>query len=159
MSSIREIVEDAYQMTEFDWKPLYPNNMPCNGKEGYYAVKLHESDDGVISGRKYTILFQRETDEEGCLTEDAPIEYYVLFEKNYLEVQGRIEHPEPSNESCPLDALEDSNTLNILEINDYGRFSFVCKTLEEAKKMARRDIRLYLGMRCRICCNAFSGMV
>ena len=22
------------QENKFEWKPLYPNNMPCNGKEG-----------------------------------------------------------------------------------------------------------------------------
>lgn len=145
MPSTREIVEDAYKMTGFDWKPLYPNNMPCNGQEGFYAIKLHELEDGVTSGRKYTILYQRKTNEEGCLTEDAPIEYYVLFEKNYLAIQGRKEHPEPSNESCPLDALEDSNTLNVLEINDYGSFSWVCKTLDEAKKMALERYQAVFG--------------
>lgn len=145
MSSTREIVEDAYSMTGFDWKPLYPNNMPCNGQEGYYAVKLHELEDGVTSGRKYTILYQRETDEEGCLKEDAPIEYYVLFEKSYLEVQGRMEHPEPSDEDDFMGDDWKENTLHACEVNDYGSFSWVCKTLDEAKNRALKQYQLVFG--------------
>lgn len=145
MSSTREIVEDAYKMTGFDWKPLYPNNMPCNGQEGYYAIKLHELEDGVISGRKYTILYQRKTNEEGYLTEDAPIEYYVLFEKSYLEIHGRKEHPEPSDEDGFMSNDCKENTLHACEVNDYGSFSQVCKTLDEAKKMALERYQAVFG--------------
>lgn len=145
MSSTREIVEDAYKMTGFDWKPLYPNNMPCNGQEGYYAVKLHELEDGITSGRKYTILYQRETDEEGCMKADGKIEYYVLFEKSYYEILGRKEHPEPSDECDIMSDDWTENTLHDSEVNDYGGFCWVCKTLDEAKKMALARYQAVFG--------------
>lgn len=145
MSSTREIVEDAYAMVGFEWKPLYPNNMPCNGQEGYYAVKLHELDeDGVLSGRKYTILYQRES-EGGCIKPDAKIEYYILFEKSYYEIVGRKEHPEPSDECDIMEELEDGSTLRSIELNDYGSFSWVCKTLDEAKEMALQRYQSVFG--------------
>ena len=145
MSSTREIVEDAYKMTGFDWKPLYPNNMPCNGQEGFYTIKLHELEEGVISGRKYTIFFQRETDEEGCLKADGKIEYYVLFEKSYFEILGRKEHPEPSDEDDIMSDDWKENTLHACEVNDRGHFSWVCKTLDEAKKMALERYQAVFG--------------
>lgn len=143
MSDIEEIVKDAYALKELEWKPLYPNNMPCNHLEGYYALKLHELEEGVVSGRKYTILFQRKIDEEGMIISEE-VEYYVLLEKSYCEIVGALQHPEPSNASIDSET-ERSNTLHSLEVNDYGRFSCVCKTLEAAKKMAIKNYQGVFG--------------
>ena len=145
MSSIREIVEDAYSLKQLEWKPLYPNNMPCNLLSGYYALKLLELEKGVVGGRKYTILFQQKTDEEGMiLSGNSEIEYYSLFEKSYDAIVGNLEHPKPCNEDVHFEILAE-NTLNSLEVNDYGTFSWVCKSLDEAKERAVKNYQAVFG--------------
>lgn len=144
MAGREDIVKDAYAIKDFEWKPLYPNNMPDNGLTGYYAVKLHEMEEGVLSGRKYTILFQHEMDEDGMILADAGVEYYILFEKCYTEVVGMGVHPEPSNDVDIFSTYE-RGTLNNLEVNDYGCFICVCKTLEQAKKMAVSNYQAVFG--------------
>ena len=68
----REFVENAYKTTENDliWKPIYPNNMPDNGVEGYYCLMLHKDKEGKYSGRKYSIVFQYEEAEKGSEEKD-----------------------------------------------------------------------------------------
>lgn len=144
MAEIEDIVKDAYGVKDFDWKPLYPNNMPCNGLMGYYAVKLHELEEGVLSGRKYTILFQCEMDEDGITLENAGVEYYVLFEKCYDEIVGLGVHPAPSD-NVSMFSTHEGGTLNALEVNGYGRFCYVCKTLEQAKRLAVMNYQMVFG--------------
>lgn len=120
-----------------DWKPLHPNNMLCNGLDGYYCVVLKQYKDGTYYGRKYTIVFQHKEIEPGTGYIDSKnIDRYVLFEKTYSHIIGDLEHPEPTNES-PMLSNHEHNTLNACEVNDYGSFVYAYETLELAKKRAQ----------------------
>lgn len=143
---MREFVKKANALTldDLNWKPLYPNNMPCNGLNGYYCLILHTDSKGITYGRKYTIEFQyKETDLGTGITNRKDIDRYILFEKSYSEIHGSCEHPEPSND---FNLWEDGiNTLNAAEVNDYGRFVYAYKDLEFAKKRALTQYKAVYG--------------
>lgn len=141
---LKEEVEKVYNMSvdDFVWKPLYPNNMTCNGLKGYYSMKLHSNEDGTVSGRKYTILFQHKLDENGCSLSD--IDLYIFFEKSYYDIKGSLEHPEP-NDKFDLSIFNCDDTLTANEVNDYGSFIRACKSLDEAKELALRQYKMIYG--------------
>lgn len=120
----------------FVWKPLYPNNMKCNGLDGYYCLVIRQRDDGTYYGRKYTIEFQHKEIEPGTgYVDSKTIDRYVLFEKIYPEIIGNLEYPEPTNES-PEFFDDNKNTLDAHDVNSYGSFVYAYETLELAKKRA-----------------------
>ena len=123
-------------INEFSWKPLCPNNMECNGLDGYYCLIIRQRDDGTHYGRKYTIEFQHKEIEPGTgYVDSKTIDRYVLFEKIYPEIIGNLEYPEPTNE-CPEFSNNNSNTLDAHDVNSYGSFVYAYETLELAKKRA-----------------------
>lgn len=143
---MKEIVRKAIELTQegLMWKPLYPNNMPGNGLDGYYCLVLNTDSKGKIFGRKYTICFQYKEAEvgTGCMNKDE-IDRYILFEKSYVEIKGKTEHPEPSNVfDFPN---KDNDTLTACEVNDYGSFIYAYETLEAAKQRALRQYNLIYG--------------
>ena len=144
---MREIVRKAIELTpeNLEWKPLYPNNMPCNGLDGYYCLILNTDSEGKVFGRKYTICFQYKEVEEGigCVN-TKEIDRYILFEKSYFEIIGSTIHPEPSDDSWNL-WEESENTLNAAEVNDYGNFVYAYETLDGAKKRALRQYKVIYG--------------
>ena len=120
----------------FVWRPLYPNNMKCNGLGGYYCLVINQRDDGTYYGRKYTIEFQYKEVEPGTGYVDAKtIDRYILFEKTYPKIIGELKYPEPTIEST-MSFEDDQNTLNTHDVNNYGSFVYAYETLELAKKRA-----------------------
>lgn len=121
---------------DFVWKELYPNNMPCNGIEGYYCLV----NVGNNCARKYTIKFQKETlkkdGSNGILNNrnrvTTPVEFYILLEQNYSNIKGEIKIPEPSNDFL-FKSLNNDNTFSNCSVNTYGSFIRVYKDLEGAK--------------------------
>lgn len=147
--SDKEIVEQTYSLTPDDlvWKPLYPNNMPCNSQEGIYCMLLHKNEDGSYSGRKYTIYYQFPVDEDGTtLSCDTP-ELYILFEKNYCNLKGEPKHPEPCNNPQDIfDSLYNKGeVLDSCEVNDYGSFYRAYRDIEDAKKDALKCYQAIYG--------------
>ena len=127
---------DFSQIADIEWKPLYPNNMKCNGLEGCYCVMFYKHKDGIVSARKYTIAFQRKELKPGTgLVEPNSIDRYVLFEKSYPEVIGPLEHPEPTDNWIGLD-LDSKDTFNRYDVNSYGDFVYAYEDLEVAKQRA-----------------------
>jgi hypothetical protein len=120
----------------FSWKPLHPNNMPCNGIDGYYSVICRKDENGNVSARKYTIIFQHKEIYHGTgFVDSNVIDRYVLFEKCYPLVNGPTEHPKPTNEFNWSN--NDTITFNEHEVNDYGRFVYAYETLELAQQRAK----------------------
>lgn len=128
-----EIVEFAEKLKEKDleWKPLYPNNMPCNGLCGCYCFLWIKNKEGEYSGRKYTILFQEKENEKGCV-QKGEVEFYVLFEKSYYNEQEPFVYPEPSNSSI----LASGKPTDIFDINSYGTFIRAYTSENKARERA-----------------------
>lgn len=132
---MKELVKkaSALNLDDLIWKPLYPNNMPCNGLDGYYCLILHKGNEDKICGRKYTIFFQYKEIEEGTgHINRKEIDRYVLFEKNYFNIKGPTKHPEPSDDFDWY--VESSDTLHATEVNDYGSFVYAYEDLDSARK-------------------------
>ena len=144
----RKDIEEVYNMDNDSlvWKPLYPNNMKCNGVEGYYCLIFKKNDDGIVHGRKYTILFQHEEIDEGTgLVDPRKINAYILFEKSYWDVIGPLEYPEATDKE-PYDLLySNGNTLTSSDMNDKGSFIYAYRDMESAKKRALRQFQAIYG--------------
>ncbi len=69
---------------DLTWHELYPNNMKCNPVEGCYSLVFKQSDDRIYCCR-WTIKYQLEEVEPGCVSSDSSIEAYNLFEKRIWE--------------------------------------------------------------------------
>ena len=108
---------------DFNWKPIYANNLIQNGQDGWYAI-LHAKKDGKFYVCKWSILFQREELEPMYQAQDAETESYILFMERYFDLAEPIIYPEPSNET------------SFYDVNEYGSFVRAYKTLEEAKSGA-----------------------
>ena len=138
-------IDDKSKSNVFKWKPLYPNNMKCNGLDGYYCMMIRQYSDGTYYGRKYTIVFQCKEIEPGTGFIDSKlIDRYVLFEKTYPKIIGNLEHPSPTNE-YPEFFQANPNTLNTHDVNDYGSFVYAYETLELAKKRAETQYNHIYG--------------
>ena len=108
---------------DFNWKPIYANNLIQNGQDGWYAI-LHAKKDGKFYVCKWSILFQREELEPMYQAQDAETECYILFMERYFDLSEPIIYPEPSEEA------------SFYDVNEYGSFVRAYKTLEEAKSGA-----------------------
>lgn len=141
--SIKEVLN--MNMDNLIWKPYHANNMIQNGLDGYYTVILKKDKDGKVSGRKYTILFQYESDNNGLILNKDKPELYILFEKSYYDVKGPLEHPQPSFGEN-LKFFEDENiTLSDCEVNSFGTFVHAFKNVEDAKERALRQYQHIYG--------------
>lgn len=133
--NIKEIIKQARDLKAEDivWKPLYPNNMPGNGLEGYYTFLYYKDEEGKYQARKYTILFQGETTPDGMVKHGAEPKYYILFTKVYSDLPFPPKYPSPDDaprRGCYNDEL------NAYDVNDYGTFVCVYESLDDAKRRA-----------------------
>lgn len=139
--TIPEIIDATNKMMDSDlvWNDYCPNNIRSNGVEGFYTVILHQTDSGIWTGRKYTIKFQYKENEDGLRSNE--IEYYLLYEKTYREIFGSLKHPAPSE--TPF--WNSPDTLNDLEVNDFGTLVRVFTNLDNAKKRALKQYKMVFG--------------
>lgn len=150
--TIRNTVDfaDSLKPEDLVWKPIYPNNILSSEMIGYYTLVLRKDSDGRIYGRKYSILFQKEENPEhlgeGVLASHADTELYILLEKNYYDVSGPLDYPEPVKSGYSLSPQsEQGNTFHSYGVNDYGSFVRADPTLELAKKRAVVQFRAVFG--------------
>lgn len=122
---------------EMEWFPLYPNNMICNGIIGQYCLLFHRHNTGVISARKYTILYQHEEMEpaSGHINPNS-ITHYILFEKAYYDVNGALYYPSPSERSWFESEYDREHTFNAYDVNSYGSFVYAYSDIATAKQRA-----------------------
>lgn len=118
---------------DFQWKPLYPNNMPSNPLAGIYLDMFFKEGDH-FQYVKFTIEYKSRCDENGFSHPDEGVKYYVLhlLEENNLEEMFEI--PEPSEEYHPFEHT------NADVLNDYGRFRYVFDDEETAKKVVSNEL-------------------
>lgn len=129
------------QPQDFHWFPYYPNNMPCNGKDGWIALLFRRDSDGEIYCLKWTIRFQYKETRDGLCTDE--IESYNLFMQRYFQFKGPMHYPKPSK-TCPdLPDDDDTDTLTAFGVNDPGDFVRNYSTLQRAKKGALQRSGFY----------------
>lgn len=117
---------------DFEWKPLYPNNMPCNGKEGIYTEMWFDKD-GKYKYVKFTVNYMSRCDADGISHPAEGVKYYVLHELVIDDLEEKFEIPEPNNEFRWDDGLASL-------VNDYGRFRYVFDDEETAKSVAGNEL-------------------
>lgn len=135
MSELVNFMKEVYEKAEkndFEWKPLYPNNMPCNGQEGVYTYMFFKDND-KYTYVKYTIEYFHKVDEEGITRPEDKPRYYVLHGLIENAFAEKFEIPEPNNK-CELDGLG-------LAVNDYGNFYCVFDDEDTAKKVVSAKLK------------------
>ena len=135
MSELVQWMKDVYTKAKennLNWKPVHPNNMPCNGIEGLYTDMFFEKDN-KYEYIKFTIEYVSRCDEEGISHPDEGIKYYVLHELREFDLNEKFEIPEPTDEF-------DINNEYSCMVNNYGRFRYVFNDEETAKKVANKQL-------------------
>lgn len=117
----------------FQWKPLYPNNMPCNGVAGIYLDMFFKEDEH-FKYVKFTIEYMSRCDENGLSHPEEGIRYYVLHLLEMNDLKESFEIPEPSDDYNPFDDTPAD------VVNDYGRFRYVFDDEETAKKVTCNEL-------------------
>lgn len=136
MSETLKWLKDIYLKAhngDFLWKPIYPNNMPCNRKDGIYTDMFFEKD-GKYEYLKCSIQYLSEVDEEGFSHPEKGTKYYVLHELRIEDLEETFEIPEPT------DDFDFRNNLACL-VNNYGRFRCVFDDEETAKKVISSELK------------------
>lgn len=120
-----------------DWKPIYDNN-DFSGvfrENGIYCLLLRDVG-GIAEGLRISIEYQVEEIEPFGRYSNAPIEQYILYEKNYGRIDGKLSfrNPEDTHKVSSYSFMKD--TLNDYDLNNPGTFIRAFGTLEEAKECA-----------------------
>ena len=132
MARIKEQRRIRLRKSDLIWLPIYPNNMPCNKKTGVYTL-VFKLQDGLLTGYKWSIEFQRIEEEPGLILSDAKVELYNLFLKRYTRIKGHLYYPEPTD---VLQSTKERNTFSALDINDKGEFVRSYMSMKEAREGA-----------------------
>lgn len=122
------------QENDFVWKPIYPNNMPCNGKCGIYTDMFFE-DDGRFAYRKFSIEYVSRCDSCGISHPEEGVRYYALHLLEINDLEKTFEIPEPSDDYEPFD----KGNANL--VNDFGRFRYVFDDEQTAKKVVCWELK------------------
>ncbi len=128
---LKEIYIKA-KKNDFVWKPIHPNNMPCNGVNGIYTEMFFEKE-GKYTYLKYSIQYCSRCDEEGLSHPEEGTKYYVLHELRMHDVEKKFKIPKPSNK---FDWNDDRANL----VNEYGRFRYVFDDEDTAKKVVAMEL-------------------
>ena len=121
-----------------DWKPIYYNNAytKCMPENGIYCLLLKDVD-GYANGLRISIKYQFVEEKPFCRRSNATIEQYILYEKDYGIIDGKLSFGNPkesSSWSSKYYCLQD--TLDDCDLNSSGEFVRAFKTLNEAKEYA-----------------------
>lgn len=136
MSTLLEWMKAVYAKAKnynLQWKPLYPNNMPCNGVAGSYTDMF------LMEGERYnyvkfTIKYMYRCDEDGISHPEEGIRYYVLHMLEIRDLEVTFSIPEPSDDY----KMTDKTNADI--VNSYGRFRYVFDDEETARKVACSEL-------------------
>ena len=118
---------------DFQWKPLYPNNMPSNGVAGIYMDMIFKEDEH-FKYVKFTIEYVSRCDENGLSHPEEGVKYYVLHLLEENDVQEAVEISDPLEDYPPF-----ADT-NANRVNKYGRFRYVFDDEETAKKVVHKEL-------------------
>ena len=135
-SKLLEYLKELYikaKNNDFEWKPIYPNNMLRNGVEGQYCDMFFEHN-GTYEYIKYSIEYKSRCDEKGTSHPDEGVKYYVLHSLVISDLKEKFVIPEPT-----AAFVEHDDSLSLL-VNDYGRFRYVFDDEETAKSVVSHEM-------------------
>ena len=121
-----------------EWKPIYYNNMyyDCIPENGIYCFLLKDVD-GYAHGIRISIEYQWEEKEPFCRSSNAAVEQYILFEKDYGLIDGKLSFNNPKDyKSISPKYYSLIDTLDDWDLNNSGEFVRAFMSLEEAKEYA-----------------------
>ena len=139
MSELISWMKEVYKKVkanDFEWKNIYPDNMPCNGVKGKYTEMFFKKD-GKYTYIKYSIEYCSRCDEDGLSHPEEGTKYYVLHELIKHDLEETFKIPEPSNEFLWDESLA-------CLVNEYGRFRYVFDDEKTAKKVAANDLLMLI---------------
>ena len=140
-------LEEKHKRLELDadafiWKPMYPNNIPCNGQFGEFALLFKECD-GKVTGYKFSIVYQRKEKSPLCYEGlNSTIERYNLHEQRYDDVFGPLSITGVEHEFNSEVDFKWVCTLHDYTVNHPGDFIRSFDTMEEAKSYALAVTRI-----------------
>lgn len=135
MSELLEWMKEVYikiKSGDFEWKPMYPNNVLCNTLDGVYTDMFFEHD-GKYQYIKYSIQYQSRCDQDGLSHPEEGTAYYILHELRLFDLEEKFVIPEPN------DKFELENDLAHM-VNSYGRFRYAFSDEETAKKVVTNEL-------------------
>lgn len=135
MSELLEWMKNVYKSAkenQFEWKPIYPNNMPCNPQNGIYVDMFFERE-GKYTYLKYSIQYQSRCDKDGLSHPEEGPQFYILHELRENDIEEKFDIPEPSN-----DFRWDNHLANL--VNNYGRFRYAFNDEETAKSVVSHEL-------------------
>ena len=118
----------------WQWKPLYYNNMPSNGVVGVYSDMFFENN-GDYDYIKFTIQYISRCDESGISHPEEGVKYYILHSLMIYDLQKTFAISGPTDDYLPFIQENKSKLLN-----DYGRFRYVFDDEETTKKVAHIEL-------------------
>lgn len=139
MSELLDYLKEMYVMIKEDnflWYNYYPNNMPCNRKEGIYTYFWIKRDDKYVFN-KYTIQYMSRCDEDGLSHPEEGTKYYVVHELVINDLDEKLKIPAP-DDYFQVEKVEGYFSPNI--VNEFGRFRYVFDDEETAKKVLKSEL-------------------
>lgn len=136
MSEMLQWMKDVYTKAKtgsLDWKPIYPNNVPSNGKQGIYADMSFRRGD-KYDYLKFSIEYKAICDENGLSHPEEGTQYFVLHKLKIHDLEEPIVIPEPDEHT---DIWGESNALLV---NTYGDFRYVFDDEDTAKKAVSNEL-------------------
>ena len=130
MSELLEWMKDIFKKAknnDFIWKPIYPNNIPCNRLEGVYTDMFFKRKN-KYQYIKYSIQYQSRCDKDGFSHHEEEPEFYILHELIIDNLEEKFEIPEPSKNTKWDDPYANM-------VNNYGRFRYAFSDEETAKSV------------------------
>jgi hypothetical protein len=138
MSELLETMKAVYiraKEKNFEWKPIYSNNMLQNGIAGIYTDMFFEWD-GKYRYIKYSIEYQSRCDGDGLSHSEEGTAFYILHALVIDDLEEKFEIPEPDNHFDWEDTYANM-------VNNYGRFRYAFSDEETAKSVVSHEL---LGM-------------
>lgn len=135
MSEILEWMKEIFKKAknnDFSWKPIHPNNTPCNGVDGIYTDMFFEKGD-KFQYVKYSIRYQPRCDKDGISHPEEGTAFYILHELRIDDLEEKFEIPEPNNNSKWNDPYANM-------VNNYGRFRYAFGDEETAKSVVAAEL-------------------
>lgn len=136
MSTLLEWMKVVYEKAKggnLQWKPLYPNNMPCNGIAGSYT-DMFIKEGKRYSYIKFTIQYMHRCDEDGISHPEEGIRYYVLHQLEIRDLEETFSIPVPSDDY----KMTEETDADI--VNSFGRFRYVFDDEGTARKVACSEL-------------------
>jgi hypothetical protein len=139
MSELLSMMKEVYIKAEnnnFEWRPIYPNNMIQNGIEGIFTDMFFENN-GKFRYIKFCIIYQSRCDRNGLSHPEEGTAFYILHVLIKDDLEEKFQIPEPGNH------MDWENPYANL-VNNYGRFRYAFNDEETAKSVISHELLMMI---------------